>query len=72
MDPGPGFLGELGFHYNDVEYLSRLKELHLLPLEYKFRLTDLMLFHDIVYNTSSIHLPVQYSRGESPRLYCTS
>ena len=50
-------LGELGFHYNDVEYLSRLKELDLLPLEYKFRLTDLILFHDIVYNTSTIHLP---------------
>jgi len=50
-------LGELGFHYNDIEYLSRLKELDLLPLEYKFRLTDLMLFHDIVYNISSIHLP---------------
>ena len=39
---------------NDVEYLSRLKELDLLPLEYNFRLTDLILFHDIVYNTSTI------------------
>ena len=43
--------------YHHVEYLSRLKQLDLLPLEYKFRLTDLMLFHDIVYNISTINLP---------------
>ena len=34
--------------------IRRLKQLDLLPLEYKFKLTDL---HDIVYNISTIHLP---------------
>lgn len=52
-------LGELDFHYkyNDLEYLSKLKALDLLSLECKFRLTDLILFHDIVYNISTINLP---------------
>ena len=51
-------LGELDFHYkyNDLEYLSKLKALDLLSLECKFRLTDLILFHDIVYNISTINL----------------
>ena len=57
-------LGELGHHYNDVEYIRRLKALDLLPLDLKFIQTDLLLFHDIVYNISTIHFPDYIVRAE--------
>ncbi|MCP4491633.1 MAG: hypothetical protein GY820_30650, partial [Gammaproteobacteria bacterium] len=50
-------LGEQDHHYNDFEYLSRLKNLDLMPMEYKFRYTDLVLFHNIYNGQSVIKLP---------------
>ena len=50
-------LGEQDHHYNDFEYLSRLKNLDLMPMEFKFRFTDLVMFHNIYYGQSVIKLP---------------
>ena len=54
-------LSEDGHHYNDFEYLRRLKDLDLLPMEYKFNYTDLVLFHSIFYNRSVIKLPSYFT-----------
>ena len=51
-------LGEQDHHYNDIEYLSRLRDLDLMPMEFKFTYTaDLILFHNIYYGQSVIKLP---------------
>ena len=34
-------LGEQDHHYNDVEYLARLRDLDLLPMDFKFTFKDL-------------------------------
>ena len=34
---------------NEVEYLEKLSSLNILPLEYKFILSDLLLFHKLAY-----------------------
>ena len=50
-------LGEQDHHYNDVEYLSRLRDLDLMPMEFKFRYTDLIMFHQIYNDRSVVKLP---------------
>ena len=50
-------LGEQDHHYNDFEYLSRLKDLDLMPMEFKFTFTDLVMFHNIYNDRSVIKLP---------------
>ena len=50
-------LGESGHHYNDLEYLSRLRDLDLLPMECKFDYTDLVMFHSIYHGKSVVMLP---------------
>ena len=50
-------LNEQHHHYNDLEYLSRLKELDLMPMEFKFKLTDLLMFHQIYNERSFVKLP---------------
>ena len=50
-------LSEQDHHYNDYEYLKRLKDLDMLPMEYKFRYTDLVQFHNIYYNQSVVKFP---------------
>ena len=50
-------LGEQDHHYNDVEYLSRLRDLDLMPMEFKFRYTDLIMFHKIYNDRSVVKLP---------------
>ena len=50
-------LGEQDHHYNDFEYHSRLKDLDLMPMEFKFKFTDLIMFHQIYNNRSVIKLP---------------
>ena len=49
-------LGEQDHHYNDLEYLSRLKNLDLMPMEFKFLFTDLLMFHNIYHGYSVIKL----------------
>ena len=50
-------MSEHNHHYNDYEYLCRLKELDLLPMKYKFIYTDLVQFFDIYYDRSVVKLP---------------
>ena len=44
-------------HYRDEDYLLKLHKLDLLPLNSKFILSDVLLFHRIVYNNICIKLP---------------
>ena len=50
-------LNEYNFHYTDVEYKCRLRDLDLLPLRYRFILSDLVIFHKIFYNNYFVKLP---------------
>ena len=50
-------LGEDFHHYSREEYLCKLKDLDLLPMTLKFDLNDLVLFHNIIYEYSIIHMP---------------
>ena len=50
-------LSEHGHHYNDLEYLKRLKDLDMFPLREKFDYSDLVLFQKIYYGNSVITLP---------------
>ena len=50
-------LGEQDHHYNDLEYLARLRDLDLMPMEYKFKYTDLIMFHHIYNDRSVVKLP---------------
>ena len=54
-------LGEQDHHYNDYEYLKRLKDLDLMPMNFKFIFTDLVMFHNIFHGHSVINFP-QYLR----------
>ena len=50
-------LGEEDYHYNDFEYLKRLKYLDILPMEYKFVYTDLVQFFKVYHEMSVVKLP---------------
>ena len=50
-------LSEYDHHYNEVEYIKRLKDLDLLPLQYRFIFSDLTMFYKIYYKQSCITLP---------------
>ena len=50
--------------YGCYEYLTKLKELDILPMKYKFMYTDLVLFHKIVHHLVPIDLP-QYIETRS-------
>ena len=50
-------LHEQDHHYNDLEYLSRLKNLDLMPMEFKLKYTDLVVFHNIYHDQSVVKLP---------------
>ena len=43
--------------YQDSEFLMKQQNLNLLPIGYKLKLTDLVLFHKIVYKTVQIAMP---------------
>ena len=40
-----------------LQYPSRLKDLDLMPMEFKFKFTDLVMFHNIYNDRSVIKLP---------------
>lgn len=50
-------LSECGHHYSDFEYLKRLKDLDILPMEYRFTVSDLIIFHKMFYGNYTIKLP---------------
>ena len=54
-------LSEEDFHYNDMEYMTKLKQLDLLPLEYRFLFSDLIMFYKIYNDVSCIKLPEYYT-----------
>ena len=43
--------------YQEKEYLTKLRSLNIFPLEYKFILSDLLIFHKIVFELIPIELP---------------
>ena len=53
-------LNEEYHHYSDLEYMSRLKDLNLLPIKYFFVLNDLIKFHKIYNNNYCLKLPPYY------------
>ena len=64
-------LCEQGHHYNDYEYLMRLKDLDIMPMEYKFVYNDLVQFYKIYHGRSVVKLPqylTQYTSNERFRL----
>jgi len=50
-------LSEEGHSYNEHEYLMRLRDLDLLPLNRRFLFSDLLLFFDIYHGDSCLKLP---------------
>ena len=50
-------LNEQYHHYNDLEYICRLRDLNLLPIKYYFILNDLIIFHKIYNDIYCIKLP---------------
>jgi hypothetical protein len=57
-------LSEEGHSYNEFEYLMRLRDLDLFPLERKFLVSDLLLFFDIYHGDSCLKMP-EYVRHVS-------
>lgn len=53
-------LSELDHHYNHLEYVKRLKDLDLLPLKYRFILSDLVMFYNIYNKKTCVELPGYY------------
>ena len=52
--------GRLYDHYSDPQYIDKLKEFKILPIKFKFILTDLILFYKIIYSLISIKLPAGF------------
>ena len=44
--------------YSEAEYLEKLVSLNILPLEYKFILSDLLLFHKCVHELIPLIVPL--------------
>ena len=43
--------------YNEAEYLEKLISLNILPMEYKFIMSDLLLFHKFIYELIPVSVP---------------
>ena len=50
-------LSEQDHHYGDYEYFRRLQDLDLLPIEFRLILSDLIFFHQIFYQLSTVTFP---------------
>ena len=55
-------LKEPNTSYSDQNFLLKQRELDILPMKYKFILSDLTLFHKIVYDKVNIKLPSYVKR----------
>ena len=51
--------------YSPVDFLTKQKELDILPMEHKFLFTDLVLFYKIINKEIKIELPYYISKFES-------
>ena len=61
-------------HYSDLEYITRLKDLQLLPIKYFFVLNDLVRFQKVYNNNYCIKLPSYYrpyDDNDRAQLRCT-
>ena len=63
-------------HYNEVDYLEKLSSLNNLLLEYKFILSDLLLFHKLIYKQIPVRIPKEITNlskkaGQMP-MYLTN
>ena len=43
--------------YSNRGYFDKLKRLNILPIDFKFQLNDMVMFHKIFYNFSVVKLP---------------
>ena len=50
-------LSEQDHHYGNYEYFRRLQDLDLLPVEFRFILSDLIFFHQIFYQLCTVSFP---------------
>ncbi len=50
-------LNEAYCRYSEREYLDKLKRLDILPVDLKFELNDMVLFHKIYYDMSVLKFP---------------
>ena len=57
-------LNEEYLDYTPSEYLQRLRNLNLLPMDYYFRHNDLLLFHKIYYEVICVKLPFYYRNSD--------
>ena len=64
-------LNEQFTSYSNTEYISKLQSLDILPLYYKFALTDLITFHKVVHHLIPVSLP-QYLTSRSNTRSCDS
>ena len=53
--------GQQFIQYTDLEYLSKLKELSILPIKSKFALNDLILFYKII----NCLVPIEHSKSSN-------
>ena len=60
-------LNEQFTSYSQHEYIMKLKDLDLLPVDYKFALTDLIVFHKIVHHAIPINIPEYLTEKRSTR-----
>ena len=51
--------------YSETEYLEKLKNLKILPLEYYFLKNDLTIFHKIIHNLIPVPLPKELIHNDS-------
>ena len=57
--------------YTRTVYLKKCQNVNILPIEYRFNVADMTLFHKIVYNLIPISIPMYLRRFESSRLRST-
>ena len=50
-------LNEQFISYSNEEYHTKLRSLDILPMSYKFTLTDIVIFHKIIHNIIPVSLP---------------
>ena len=50
-------LSEQDHHFSDYEYFKRLQDLDLLPIKYRFILSDLLFFHQIFHQLCTVSFP---------------
>ena len=58
-------------HYTELEYIEKLKKLCILPIKYKFAVTDLILFFKIMNCLVPIALPEQFTVVQSNNVRLT-